>query len=161
MRFSAVLGVLLAASACATLSAPIDLVRLQTEESAYVAAVSNSTLDFSLSFRYINFSGRTAYLHGCHPPAPPSIDKQVDGEWVPVYDPIVLACLSPPAEVEAETVLRQQTRVFAGFPGGNWRPEWGTSDAAGTYRLRWRVEERRQHITVFSNPFTLSTRRAE
>lgn len=140
--------------------APVDLIRLQTEDRAYVADVTEQSLEFQLSFRYINQSGLTAYLHGCYPPQPPAIDKRVDGDWVPVYDPIVLACLSPPAEVGPQTTLHEQVRVVAGFPGSDIGPEWGTEEIAGTYRLRWRVEERGQHLTVFSNPFTLSVRDA-
>jgi len=139
----------------------MDLVRLQTEERAYVAEVTESSLEFALTFRYINLSGQVAYLHGCHPPAPPSIDKRIDGEWIRVYSPIVPECLSPPARVEPEASLWQDVTVIAGLPGQDIGPEWGTEEIVGTYRLRWGVEERGQHLVVFSNSFTLSTRLAE
>ena len=157
MRFLLSLALLLSLAACDTFSAgEADPARVWTDDEAYTAQVDNRVVEFSLSFAYLNASGRTAYLHGCGGPAPPSIEKRVGEEWVNVYNPVVALCMSPPTPVAPGEMYRYEFTPRAGLTGSNVAPEWNADSIEGTYRLVWSVEERGDRRRAISNEFILS-----
>ncbi len=129
---------------------------LRTDAPAVVAAVDDAWISFSVPLTYVNETGRTAYLTGCSQPDGPLVDRQVGDRWVLAYNPIRLMCLAAPVPVAPGATFAYTLRVGAAFPDRNMGPEWLVGDVAGTYRLRWLVEERGRAAQVVSNPFALS-----
>ncbi|MEP0547556.1 MAG: hypothetical protein ABJF88_11540 [Rhodothermales bacterium] len=157
MRLLLTLALLLPLAACDTFSAgDADPARIRTDAEAYTARVADRIVELSLAFTYVNVSGRTAYLHGCGGPAPPSIEKRVGEEWVNVYNPVVALCQSPLTPVAPGDTYRYEFTPRAGLPGSNVVPEWDADGVEGTYRLVWSVEERGDRRRAISNEFELS-----
>lgn len=131
---------------------------IRTDAEVYEADVDDQSVRFELALAYTNASGETAYLHGCRGPNPPSIQRRRAGDWVTVYEPVVLMCLSPPTPVAPGETFEYPLEVDAAWPGQNVYPTWDADAVEGTYRLAWSVEELGEERVLYSNPFALVVR---
>lgn len=139
---------------------------LTTDSAEYVLRQEGSMLVVHFQLSYTNPLRVPVAVPACHSPAPPLLQKLVDGEWVLAHAPVMAACITPPLVVPARATHRFQHFIHA----DEWeRRRWPTNPDGsldGTYRLYWfvGVGDRRADTgvgrpladeLVVSNTFTL------
>jgi hypothetical protein len=111
---------------------------LQTDRPAYLLWRGDVGFTTDIPFEFTNGTGDTVYVLNCWGQAPPSLEKEVGGSWVPAWSAIVLLCLSPPIVIPPGAAYQDTVRLFAGYPGNNAYPKFEVAQPNGTYRLVWR-----------------------
>lgn len=139
---------------------------LQTDAEAYEAHLTAHGLELDpIAFTLTNERAQAIYIPGCPGPNPPSLQKLVEGAWVPAWSPVVTLCLGPSVRVGAGRTYRDTVWVTAGLPSNNVYPKFETLPVEGTYRLVLGVDrtedpERIEPLPLSeraSNPFELRT----
>jgi len=93
-----------------------------------------------IGWRFTNPTGVTLSTNYCQQPAPPALQKRVNGQWVVAPDDAVAVPLCqaiPPFRLPPNETYRS-TRLFR-TPGPNvgMDPMTQVDSINGTYRLRW------------------------
>lgn len=110
---------------------------IQTDRLEYRVRRTGQGQEVNIPFTYTNETGRTVYVVNCNGQAPPYLEKQVDGQWVLAWAPVVPSCLSHPIEIRPGATYTDTLRVFAGRPKSNTYPQFVVERVTGTYRLVW------------------------
>lgn len=140
MNRVSVLGLAMLVGACASpLEAPEsdEGLPIQTDRLVYELRRTDRELLGEISFAFTNRTGKTVYVVNCNGVAPPSLEKLVDGEWVPAWSAVVPACLSAPIVIEPGKTYTSTLEVYAGLPGMRIAPIFEVAEIEGTYRLVW------------------------
>ena len=112
-------------------------IEFRTGQDRYALTDTAQGVQVEIAFTYANRTGTTVYVRNCNQSAPPGLEKQVDGEWVLAWVPVVNACLSPPIEIPDGFRYSATLGVVGGGPGSNINPQFSVDDLGGMYRLSW------------------------
>ena len=110
---------------------------IQTGKSTYVVEQDGPFLRTEIPFEYLNRTGGPVYVPKCQETYPPVLEKQVEGEWIVAYAPVVLLCWEPPVVIGAGERYRSTFRMLAARPGTRAEPTFRVEQIPGTYRLVW------------------------
>jgi hypothetical protein len=111
--------------------------QFQTDSLAYTLGTASIGYVGVIGVTFVNRTGATVYFVNCGGATGLSLEKRVDGQWVNVWSPVMLLCLSPPIIVAAGATYRTQISIFGGYPDGNTYPRFSVADIAGEYRAVW------------------------
>lgn len=109
---------------------------IQTDQLEYTLHETENGLETSISYQFTNQTGRTVYVVNCNGGSSIVLEKQVDGEWVGVLAPPMLACLSPPIVIQPGETHAGELRTL-GRPSAALLPGSSIDEIEGTYRLHW------------------------
>ena len=108
---------------------------------------------------FTNRTTATANFVNCQGGTGVELQKLVDDKWTSVWSPALLACLSPPIIVAPGGTHQSIISIFAGYPGSNYFPQFGTTAITGVYRAVWtEVVTDYQDRLPFGNPLPLPHR---
>jgi hypothetical protein len=108
---------------------------LRTDATSYLLEPVGSGLSTQIGISFTNASTRRMYIVNCHGGLSTTLEKRVNGSWVPYWSPILLMCLSPPIIIEPGATLTRTINVWGAPPGTNAGPAWAAADVEGTYRM--------------------------
>jgi hypothetical protein len=111
--------------------------QFQTDSLAYTLSTNSIGYVGTIGVTFVNRTGATVYFVNCGGATGLSLEKRIDGQWVNVWSPVMLACLSPPITVTAGATYRTQIGVFGAYPNSNAYPRFTVTDVAGEYRAVW------------------------
>ena len=111
---------------------------LTTDSARYTVRFGRPYYRVRIGFVYRNGTSAPVSANYCRSPAPPMLEKWVDGRWVLAYAPAMLLCKSePPFRVASGEEYRSVIDVAAAKPGLHFGPELAVASIPGIYRLRW------------------------
>ncbi|HEU4630105.1 MAG TPA: hypothetical protein VFS08_10160 [Gemmatimonadaceae bacterium] len=87
--------------------------------------------------RFTNRTGATVYVVNCNGATALHLEKRIGDHWIPVWSPVLPACLSAPITVPPGGTHEAAILVFGGYPGGNAEPRFTVTEIPGSYRLVW------------------------
>jgi hypothetical protein len=108
---------------------------LSTDASSYVLEPDGVGLRTVIGLSFTNPSNQPMYIVNCHGGLNTTLEKRVNGEWVPYWSPALLMCLSPPIVIEPGETLTRSLAIWGALPGSNAGPAWASADVEGTYRM--------------------------
>ena len=131
----------------------------QTDSLSYVLRAGVAGYSAVISAVFTNRTAATVFIVNCNGETQLRLEKFVDGAWLPVWFPVVPACLSPPIVVAKDGSYRTQISIFGGYPGTNAFPKFAVEDPSGVYRAVWAdVLSSYQPSNPFGDPLPLAAR---
>jgi hypothetical protein len=117
---------------------PRDITALfQTDSLSYTLNDNLWGWDLPIDVQFTNTTATTVYFVNCNDQTALHLERSVDGQWRPVWSPILPLCLGPPITVAPSEVRSLRVWVNAGYPDNNVAPKFAGSDIAGVYRIVW------------------------
>ncbi|MDE2764607.1 MAG: hypothetical protein OXQ94_07525 [Gemmatimonadota bacterium] len=90
-----------------------------------------------IPYSFTNRTGSKVYLPNCRGGFDVTLEMEKDGEWVHIFSPILLDCLSPPIVIEPDEVYETTLRVV-GCLEGNCGPRLVLPPSSSTpVRIVW------------------------
>jgi hypothetical protein len=108
---------------------------LRTNATSYVLEPDWVGLKTVIGIRFTNPSPQTMYIVNCRGGLGTTLEKRVNGAWVPYWAPVLMMCLSEPIIVKPGETLTRDVPVWGALPGNNAGPEWASANVEGTYRM--------------------------
>ncbi len=137
---------------------------LVTDSAQYTVRFVDGMYRTTIGYTYTNRSDDAVSAVHCHTPPPPVLEKNVGGQWVRAYSPVMLMCLTlPPFRIDPGATYRGVVDFAAAPPGRNVAPALEVESIPGTYRLRWTLRrgmdpDMGTPVEAISNEFRLVER---
>jgi len=109
----------------------------RTDSSSYVLRATDIGWQARIGATFTNRSSGTAFIVNCQGGTNVQLEKLVGSEWVSIWTPFLLACLSPPIRIAVGETYQTSLFVFGGYPDNNYAPKFPIADLDGVYRLKW------------------------
>jgi hypothetical protein len=170
LRIAASIVVPLLLGACKSPSAPPYVVSelpitrdagasFQTDSLSYTLRLTTIGYFAQMKVIYTNRTLAPAYIVNCTGATSLTLEMVVDGQWKPVWAPVIAACLSAPIVVAPGASYSTVITVSAGYPENNAYPKFAVTELSGVYRAVWHsVLSSYQPALPFGEPLPLEAR---
>jgi hypothetical protein len=108
----------------------------QTDSLMYTLRGNDVGYAGTISIRFTNRTGGTAYFVNCKGETMLRLEKLVGDAWITTWAPIIQSCLSQPITVASGGAYESKIAVFGGYPDNNFVPKF-SGTIPGIYRIVW------------------------